>query len=156
MEADDRIDAARPLLAALAKTGSRVTAPRRTMAELIARREGHFTAADLLGDAGARRLRIGRATIFRALELYTELNALERIDLPSGEHAYVACEPVHHHHVVCSSCGRTAEVEDHGMAAVADEIARRTGYRVDTHRLELYGLCPECQQSAAEPGGIER
>lgn len=138
-----------PLMAALARSGHRVTAPRRRMAELIAHREGHFTAADLLGDAGAQRLRIGRATIFRALELYTELNALERIDLPSGEHAYVACEPLHHHHVVCSGCGRSAEVEDLGMQAVADEIARRTGYRVDTHRLELYGMCPECQVSAA-------
>jgi Fur family ferric uptake transcriptional regulator len=147
---------AKPFVAALARAGHRVTAPRRTMADLIARREGHFTAADLLGDAEARRLRIGRATIFRALELYTELNALERIDLPSGEHAYVACEPVHHHHVVCSGCGRTAEVEDHGMQAVAEEISRRTGYRVETHRLELYGLCPECLESAANAGGVDR
>jgi Fe2+ or Zn2+ uptake regulation protein len=145
-----------PFVATLARAGHRVTTPRRTMAELIVRREGHFTAADLLGDAEARRLRIGRATIFRALELYTELNALERIDLPSGEHAYVACEPLHHHHVICSSCGRTAEVADHGMQGVAQEIARQTGYRIDTHRLELYGLCPECQRSTANAGEAER
>ena len=126
------------------------------MAELIARREGHFTAADLLDDAAEQQLRIGRATIFRALELYTELSALERIDLPSGEHAYVACEPVHHHHVVCSGCGRTVEVKDHGMQAVAQEIAHQTGYQIDSHRLELYGLCPECQQSAENHGGVER
>jgi Fur family ferric uptake transcriptional regulator len=148
-------ESARPFVAALARAGHRVTKPRRTMAELIARRAGHFTAADLLGDAEAHRLRIGRATIFRALELYTELHALERIDLPSGEHAYVACEPVHHHHVVCSGCGRTAEVADHGMQGVAQAIASQTGYRIDTHRLELFGLCPECQRSAANEGGVQ-
>ena len=82
-----------PLVAALDRAGYRLTEPRRAVAELIAAREGHFTAADLLDDAKARRLGIGRATIFRALDLFTELSVLERLDLPTGEHAYVPCEP---------------------------------------------------------------
>lgn len=133
------------LLAALDQDGRRLTGPRLALATLISEREGHFTAADLVADAGARRLDIGRATIFRVLELLTDLQALERLDLPNGEHAYVACQPIHHHHVVCSGCGRSAEVEDWGMRAVSREAARRTGYRIDVHRLELFGLCPECQ-----------
>lgn len=132
----------------LSRAGHRVTGARRAVADLIAGRTGHFTAADLLADARARRLRVGRASVFRALDLFTELNALERIDLPTGEHAYVACEPVrrHHHHVVCRNCGRVTEVEDAGMGAVAAEMARRSGYAIDTHRLELYGQCPVCQR----------
>lgn len=136
-----------PLVAALERSGHRVTEPRRSVASLIARRGGHFTAAELLADARRRDLPLGRATIFRALELFSELDVLERIDLPSGEHAYVACEPLHHHHVVCSACGRTTDVEDFGMQAVAAEMALRTGYRVQSHRLELYGLCPDCQRT---------
>ncbi len=132
------------LLDALDRTGRRLTEPRLALAGLIAAREGHFTAADLVADAHARRLGIGRATIFRALELFTELNVVERLELPTGEHAYVPCEPRHHHHVVCSRCGRTDEVDDCGMTGVAQEVARRTGYRIDTHRLELFGLCPAC------------
>lgn len=113
------------------------------MADLIARRDGHFTASDLISDAGRQRLGLGRATIFRNLELFTELGALERLDLPSGEHAYVACEPEqHHHHVVCRACGRSVEVQDSGLQLVVNEIARRSGYLIDTHRLELFGLCP--------------
>ncbi|HUG47879.1 MAG TPA: transcriptional repressor, partial [Candidatus Limnocylindria bacterium] len=91
---------------------------------------------------------LGRATIFRSLELFVELGVLERLDLPSGEHAYVRCEPVHHHHVVCSRCGRTTEVEDCGMQDVVREVTRRTGYRIDSHRLEMYGMCTACQRSA--------
>ena len=102
------------MIAALDDAGYRLTGRRREVAELIAAREGHFTAADLILDARSRRLAIGRATIFRALDLLTELKLLERLDLPEGEHAYVTCEPSHHHHVVCSSCGRVREVEDHG------------------------------------------
>jgi Fur family transcriptional regulator, ferric uptake regulator len=136
-------------VAALERSGHRVTEPRTLVADLIANQDGHFTAADLLDRARDRRLRLGRATVFRALELFTELGALERIDLPSGEHAYVICEPAeHHHHVVCSRCGRSTEVQDAGLQGVVDEIARRTGYQIDTHRLELFGLCPTCHRSS--------
>lgn len=134
-----------PLVSAMDTAGYRLTEPRRAVAELIAAREGHFTAADLLDDAKARRLGIGRATIFRSLDLLTELNVLERLDLPSGEHAYVPCEPIHHHHIVCSNCGRVTEVDDRGLASAVEDIERRTGWQVESHRLELYGRCPRCR-----------
>jgi Fur family ferric uptake transcriptional regulator len=126
---------------------SRDTAPRRALAELIAGRSGHFTAADLISDAGQRRIKVGRATVFRTLDLLAEQGSLERLDLPSGEHAYVACAPQeHHHHVVCRTCGKSVEVEDSGLQAVVQQIGARSGYRIESHRLELYGLCPECQR----------
>jgi Fur family transcriptional regulator, ferric uptake regulator len=130
---------------AIART-TRTTAPRRALSGLIARRSGHFTANDLIGDARSRKLPMGRATVFRTLDLLAEQGQLERIDLPSGEHAYVACAPEeHHHHVVCRNCGKSAEVADSGLQSVVREIARRSGYAIDNHRLELFGLCPACQ-----------
>ena len=134
-----------PIVTALDLAGYRLTEPRRSLAALIADQEGHFTAAELVSAARARRLGVGRATVFRTLEVLEEIGAVERLDLPSGEHAYVGCEPAHHHHVVCSGCGRTSEIDDAGLRTVVSEISRRTGYRVDTHRLELFGLCPVCQ-----------
>lgn len=125
--------------------GHRSTASRRSLLRLIAGRRSHFTAADLEHDVQRRRLGIGRATIFRTLDLLVELNAVERIDLPTGEHAYVRCDPNHHHHVVCSECGRSRDIDDHGLRAVVADVARHTGFRIDEHRLELFGRCPECQ-----------
>ena len=132
------------LVTTLERAGYRVTGPRRAVAGLVAGRSGHFTAADLVAEARAQRLGIGRATIFRALDVLLELGILERLDLPSGEHAYVRCEPIHHHHVVCSGCGRATEIDDAGLRAVVDTIAERTGYEIDRHRLELFGRCPAC------------
>ena len=130
---------------ALADQGRRKTGPRQALADLIARQDGHFTAADLLADARRARVRLGRATVFRTLDLLTDIGALERLDLPSGEHAYVACEPErHHHHVVCRKCGRSVEVADSGLQAVVSELGRQSGFQIESHRLELYGLCPEC------------
>jgi Fe2+ or Zn2+ uptake regulation protein len=131
--------------AALGRAGYRLTGPRRAVAELIAARDGHFTAADLVAEAGRRRLGIGRATVFRSLDLLIELGVVERLDLPSGDHAYVACEPSHHHHVVCSGCGRAVEIHDAGLRSLIEDVAARTGYAVETHRLELFGRCPACR-----------
>ena len=135
----------RPIVNALDQAGYRLTEPRRELAALVADQDGHFTAAELVDAARARHLGIGRATVFRTLDVLVELGAVERLDLPSGEHAYVGCEPAHHHHVVCSRCGRSTEIQDAGLRTVVQEVERQTGYRVDAHRLELFGVCPTCQ-----------
>ena len=138
------------IVQALDAGGYRLTGPRRAVADLIAEYDGHFTAAELETAARTRRLGISRATLFRALDLLTELGVVERLDLPTGEHAYVPCARSHHHHVICSRCGRTAEVEDSGVGEAVAEIERRSGYRVDTHRLELFGLCRHCQAKTTD------
>jgi Fur family transcriptional regulator, ferric uptake regulator len=132
---------------ALSQAGLRMTGPRRAVAQLLSEREGQFTAEELLAESRRRGLGIGRATIFRSLELLGRLNLVERVDLPSGEHAYLLCEPEHHHHVICSQCGRAATfgLEDRGLPERLEQVARATGYRIDAHRLEVYGRCPDCQ-----------
>lgn len=135
---------ATPIVTALDRAGYRLTEPRRRLAALIAGHDGHFTTSDLVSEARAEHVRVGRATVFRTLEVLEELGAVERLDLPSGDHAYVVCRRAHHHHIVCSRCGRSQEIDDAGLRVVVGEIARRTGYRVDEHRLELFGLCPTC------------
>jgi Fur family transcriptional regulator, ferric uptake regulator len=135
------------LVRALDAAGYRQTAPRRALASIVAELDGPFTAARVVEEAHTRGLRVGRATVFRTLDALERAGAIERIDLPTGEHAYVGCQPAHHHHVVCSACGRTAEVADGDLAALVERIGRRTGYRIDTHRLEMYGLCPACAQA---------
>jgi Fur family ferric uptake transcriptional regulator len=133
------------IVRAFDQAGYRLTEPRRALARLIGEQGGHFTADDLVAASRDRRLGLGRATVFRSLEILTELGLVERLDLPSGEHAFVACEPSHHHHVVCSRCGRSTDVGDSGMSRVLDEVSRRSGFRIDLHRLELFGLCEGCQ-----------
>jgi Fur family transcriptional regulator, ferric uptake regulator len=134
------------LVAALGAAGARLTAPRLAVARLVGGREGHFTAADLLADAARTDAGVGRATVFRALELFATLGLIERVDLPGGEHAYVACEPVHHHHAICTVCGRSLDVDDLGLAEALAAIGRRSGFRVTAHRLEIFGVCSPCQE----------
>ena len=119
-----RVTAAEALVAALDDAGLPADRAAPAVADLVAAREGHFTAADLVDDARRRRLRIGRATIFRALDVFADLRLVERVDLPDGEHAYVGCDPVHHHHAICTRCGRSQDIDDLGLERRA---GRRSG-----------------------------
>lgn len=148
-----------PWTDALDEAGYFITEPRRVVAGMVAGRTSHFTANDLVREAKETRLGVGRATVFRALELFEQLGLVERLDLPNGEHAYVACQPTHHHHIVCTGCGRTAEVGDLGMESIAAEVDAMTGFTLDSHRIELYGLCPDCRSrggAASRPGRARR
>ena len=133
----------------LDRAGYFVTEPRRQVAQLLVDRNDHFSADEIVREAKRQRPAVGRATVFRALELFEGLGLVERLDLPSGRHAYVVCQPDHHHHVICTGCGRGAEVGDLGLASIADEVEARTGFALDSHRIELYGLCPDCREAAA-------
>jgi Fur family transcriptional regulator, ferric uptake regulator len=139
-----------PWTTALDEAGYFVTEPRRVVAQMVAERDSHFTANELVGEAKRARLGVGRATVFRALELFEQLGLVERLDLPNGEHAYVVCQPAHHHHVICTVCGRSAEVGDLGIGSIAAEVESQTGFMLDSHRIELYGLCPECRTAGAD------
>ena len=142
------------IIQALERAGYQATPNRRLVAQLVAATGGHFTAADLLERGRLERVNIGRATVFRALDLLTDLRVVERLDLPSGSHAYVVCDPdEHHHHLVCSSCGHSEDVADGELARLVDEIGRRHGYQIEAHRLELFGLCPACATAATAAAG---
>lgn len=143
--------AGRHLVDAMDRAGHRLTGPRREVARLVAARDGHFTAAELVDDA--RGHGIGRATVFRSLDLFTSLGLVERVDLPGGDHAYVACDTAHHHHAICTSCGRSLDVGDAGLAEVLAAMGARSGFRVTAHRLEIFGLCAACQAARAASAG---
>ncbi len=83
---------------------------------------------------------------------FATLGIVERVDLPAGDHAYVACEPAHHHPAICTSCGRSLDVDDLGLADVLAEIGRRSGFEVTAHRLEIFGLCAACRAATPADG----
>ena len=98
----------------------------------------------------ARRLGIGRATIFRTLDVLVDLQAVERLDLPTGDHAYVACEPAHHHHVVCSNCGREPRHRRRRLAS------RRPRHRASDRLPDRRPPARAVRASARTAGGLAR
>lgn len=127
--------------------GYRVTPSRRAVIAAILAQTGHFTVEDLL----SRCRDAGRATVFRTIRLLTELGVVCRVLLEDGSKHYMVSQRGHHHHLVCTACGKVQDLDQCAIADVMRELSEATGYEVEGHWLELYGRCAECQ--AAVPMG---
>lgn len=91
------------------------------------------------------------STVYRTLEQLCEHDVLQRVTL-SGDNrmAYVLEETEHHHYIVCSQCKQILPISHCPLQAFEKALAEETGYVLQGHRLDLYGLCPQCQQKEPE------
>jgi Fur family ferric uptake transcriptional regulator len=122
--------------------GVRVTAQRLAGARAVDESADAFTVQELHDRARRLEPRLGLATTYRTLELLRASGKVHAL-LAEGRSAYVRCKPEHHHHLVCTSCGRVEETEL--CAAPPDgELERRHGFRAAAHELDIYGTCRRC------------
>jgi len=126
--------------------GYRVTPSRRAVVAAILAQSGHFTADDLV----ARCHGAGRATVFRTIRLLTELGVVCRVMLEDGSKHYMVSQRGHHHHLVCTGCGRVEDLDQCAIADALKDLSDRTGYEVEGHWLELYGRCSACRAAIRE------
>lgn len=95
----------------------------------------------------------GLATVYRNLQVLEEAGLVDGVRSESGEMLYRACaDDEHHHHLMCSQCGRAEEVELDGMELAIQELASRHGYQLLDHTLELVGLCEQCRDDQEGEG----
>lgn len=88
---------------------------------------------------------VGLASVYRALDVLTNLRLVHRIDV-DGTACYEPADPSgeHHHHAICDGCGRMSAFEDPELERLIDGLGERLGYRVDAHDVVLRGACPDC------------
>jgi Fur family ferric uptake transcriptional regulator len=128
----------------LARSGYRLTAPRRALLDKMRTLGNHFTAEEVQLAAPE----VGRATVFRTMKLMRELGVVCQVVLDDGAVVYQLADDDladHHHHVICSECGKVVEFASDGLEDILAEVAAATGFEIDTHRLELYGRCASCR-----------
>ena len=121
---------------------TRLTPQRRALLDLIADQEGSFTAVELFQEARRREPKLGLATVYRTVELLRRTGYVRQL-VGDARPRYVRCEPGHHHHLVCLSCGAVEETELCG-APSSTQLRRRYGFRAETHELDIYGTCRSC------------
>jgi len=134
------------ILRQLGDSGRRRTSPRREVIAAALRRRAPFTAQQLVGELGRRS--VGRATVFRTLDLLVSLGALSRIHgIESGVRCvrYTPCAPAHHHHLVCQACGRVDDLAAKDLDQRITAMARSRGFSPLGHTVEIVGLCPDCR-----------
>jgi Fur family transcriptional regulator, ferric uptake regulator len=133
-------------LAALEGAGYRRGGARAAVVELLGRQDCCLSAQDIHDRLRRARRPVGIASVYRALEVLTDLRLVKRVDAGDGLARY---EPApaggdHHHHLVCRDCGKVEAFSDSRLERAIDRVAGGLGYAVDEHEVVLVGACADC------------
>ena len=128
--------------------GRRTTRQRSALVALLDELDGFRSAQDLHALLRQRGESVGLATVYRALQALVDDGQLDILRGNDGEASYRRCSPVHHHHLVCRSCGRTVEVADPPVERWAARIATEHGFADVQHQVEVFGTCATCAAPA--------
>lgn len=120
--------------------GLRMTEQRRVIARVLSSAKDHPDVEELHRRAAAIDKGISIATVYRTVRLFEESGILERHDFRDGRSRYEEAGNVHHDHLIDMKSGKVLEFVDPEIERLQAEIARRLGYKLVDHRLELYGV----------------
>ncbi|MCA0982944.1 transcriptional repressor [Halobacillus yeomjeoni] len=120
-----------------------------TVRVLLENEEDHLSAEDVYLLVKEKAPEIGLATVYRTLELLSELKVVDKINFGDGVSRFDLRKEgaTHfHHHLVCIECGSVAEIEEDLLGEVESQVENQWGFEVKDHRLTFHGICKSCQK----------
>jgi Fur family ferric uptake transcriptional regulator len=129
----------------LQEKGFRLTRSRRCILDALVSCEGHISADNLFEIIQQEWPGIGRMTVYRTLDLLSELGLIRPVYQGTGAAHYILLDDGHHHHLVCSGCDKVIEFQNCVVQEIEKVIARSFNFEIQGHLLEFFGLCQECQ-----------
>lgn len=118
----------------------RMTAPRKVIAEVLDEARDHPDVETIHARAVAIDPKIALATVYRTVKLLEDSGILTKVEFGDGRARYEPAERAHHDHLIDVETGKVIEFVDPEIEALQEKIARRLGYRLTGHRLELFGV----------------
>ena len=131
----------------IAARGLKSTRQRDLVLECFLASDSHLSTEDLYLKVRAKNSAIGYATVYRTLKLFAEAGIAREIHFGDGQSRYEhVAEGEHHDHLVCTRCGSIQEFQNETIEKLQQEIAAQFGFLVETHKMELYGICSKCRK----------
>jgi Fur family transcriptional regulator, ferric uptake regulator len=130
----------------LRKKSRKVTGPRRAILNMLREQAHPLSNKEIHARLPKRHCDL--ATIYRSMHLLEEMGMVKRFDLGDGVARYELLregDDGHHHHLVCTRCAEVVEIDECSIHGLEERIAVRNGFKAVTHRLEFFGICPDCQ-----------
>ncbi len=136
--------------------GHRITVPRQAILDVLSRTHDHLSAEDVYLAVHKSYPNVGLTTVYRTLELLVQMGIVLKFDFGDGRARYELAEGPkgirHHHHLVCTACGRVIDYTDF----IDDEVellnqtekglSKKFNFKITNHLIQFYGLCPECNK----------
>ncbi len=140
MSATDRASDRTNIEALCAAKGMRMTEQRRTIARVLAQSDDHPDVEELYRRCSKVDERISMSTVYRTVRLFEDAGIIERHDFREGRSRYETSTEGHHDHLINLRTGEVIEFQSEEIERLQAEVARRLGYKLMDHRLELYAV----------------
>jgi Fur family ferric uptake transcriptional regulator len=125
--------------------GLRLTMQRRQLTEVVMAIRDHLTVDELVERVREHKLPIGRATVYRTVDLLCQAGLMHGHDFGQGTRRYESVfGHQHHDHMRCTGCGRIIEFQCDEIERLQEEMAKKNRFTMHSHRLEIFGLCHLC------------
>jgi Fur family peroxide stress response transcriptional regulator len=124
----------------------RLTPQRVALLRLLAASEGHPSASQLYDRLMDQFPTTSPGTVYKTLSLLRNLDEVLELGFSDGDNRYDGKDPSPHPHLICVRCRKIEDVEVNLAHGLVQEAARQSGYQMVSHRLDFFGLCPECQR----------
>jgi len=122
------------------------TNQRRVVLDVFLKTEDHISAEDLYKMVSEHDPKIGLATVYRTLALFTQSGLATELDFGDGqkryEHKYMHS---HHDHMICTECGKIIEFNHPMIEKLQEEIVAKHDFKMTSHKLDLFGICGQCK-----------
>jgi len=134
------------MLSKLKNRDFRITPQRLAVLKILAASEGHPSVDQIYQEVKVEFPTTSLATVYKTVSLLRDLNEVLELGFPDGSNRYDGYNPAPHPHVICMKCKKIMDPELMDIDALSQEMSRKTGYKIFHHRLDFFGLCPDCQQ----------
>ncbi len=135
------------LAEALAARGYKLTQPRRAVLHVVAEAAASLSPAEIHARAQALYAQTGLVTVYRTLEVLVACGLMRKVHQAHGCHSYALASAGHAHHIICAKCHAVVEFDGCDLTALVKRVQRHTGYTIEEHWLELFGVCPVCRKA---------
>ena len=133
------------MLSRLKSDDFRITPQRLLVIRILGESEGHPTVDQIYEQVKVEFPTTSLATVYKTIALLKELNEILELGFPDGSNRYDGNKPFPHPHVICTKCKKITDPDLINLDDLSKQMSRKTGYRIFSHRLDFFGLCPACQ-----------
>ena len=134
------------IAAELRRGGYKLTPQRRVVLNVLAHSQEHLSPAEVYERVHQEDPSIGLVTVYRTLEILTELGLICAVHAGDSCGSYVIGPQEHHDHLICSDCGTVLAFADCNLDGLEQRLSTETGFKIDSHLLEFLGRCQDCQK----------
>ena len=129
----------------LRQNGYKLTPQRHAVLRVIAGSSDHLTTMELYDRVHQECPGIGRVTVYRLLDILTELDLVCEVRGERMYRSYLMRRPTeHHHHLICSNCSRVIDFTDCDLSEMEKRLSQDTKFKINGHLLEFVGQCRKC------------